>query len=128
MGFVVLAALAAGVVAGTVLIGWRAHALRRVAVAALAATIVLWVVGWVFAAQGWRDIDGWIDCHPNCTTWHQVGAVWFLLPPLVAIGFVPVLRWVAVRGPSAQQPTDESPRSIVTRTRRRSRPAVTSSG
>jgi hypothetical protein len=93
------AALAAGVVAVVALIGHRMHALGRVAAVALGLTAGLWLVGVAVAATGWQDIDGWIDCHPNCNAWHNVGAVWFWLPLVVALGLLGILAWAfVVRG------------------------------
>ena len=80
MGVVALA-IAAVFVAAVVWLGRRRGTLGRVTLAALAIVGVVWGLGIALMFTGWKDIDGWIDCHPHCHGWHRLGGSLFWFPP-----------------------------------------------
>jgi hypothetical protein len=36
-------------------------------------------------STGWRDTDGWIDCHDYCNGWHRLGAFLFWTPTFTSV-------------------------------------------
>jgi hypothetical protein len=84
-------ALAIGVAVVVAAVGVRA------AVVTALATLVVWVAGLTLIVNGWRDIDGFVDCNRHCDSWHWLGAMWFLTPPLVFLALVVVAAILTLR-------------------------------
>ena len=83
--------------AGTVIIvGRKRGSTAPVAVVALVPVGVIWIVGLALTLQGWKDIDGWVDCHDHCHGWHRLGAVLFWGPPLLALVLVGIAIVAAI--------------------------------
>jgi hypothetical protein len=77
-------------------VGRRRGALGRVALVSLGVTAGVWGAGIALMSTGWKDIDGWIDCHDHCHAWHRTGAFLVWTPLLVGVMLVVVLAAVAV--------------------------------
>ena len=78
---VVLVALALG--AAVLAVGYRRGRLARTALLAAGTSLVVWAVAVGVMLTGWNDIDGWIDCQ-DCHGWHELGALLFWTPLVVA--------------------------------------------
>ena len=77
----------------------------RLRLTAASVVLLVWLAGIGLIARGWREVDGFVDCHDACDGWHRLGAALFwgrpalLLVIVVAAGLVAILR--GVRRPSA---------------------------
>ncbi len=63
----------------------RLGAPGRVALVGLAILAASWAGAIWLESTGWKDTDGWVDCHDYCHGWHHVGALIFWTPPLAAL-------------------------------------------
>ena len=96
MGFLVLSAFGLAAAVAVVVLGRRLRATVRTAVAAVLLAAAIWAAGVALMLTGWKDIDGWIDCHPHCHGWHRLGGAIFWFPPaLVAALLLVTLAAVA---------------------------------
>jgi hypothetical protein len=73
------------VVAIVVVLGRRIGAPGRVRLVSIGVLAAIWVGALVLQQSGWRDTDGWIDCHGYCNGWHRLGAVLFISPLLAGV-------------------------------------------
>lgn len=79
-------ALLAGAVVGALFLSQRRGRLVRGALLTMAALAVLWLAGLLVISQGWRDLDGFIDCNESCSTGQEAtGVVIFWAPMLVLL-------------------------------------------
>jgi hypothetical protein len=73
------------VVAVVVVLGRLSGARNKIALATIVILGGVWAAALAIENSGWRDTDGWIDCHDYCNGWHRLGAVLFLSPLLAAV-------------------------------------------
>jgi hypothetical protein len=83
--------------AGAVVYGALRGAVARAALASLAVVAVVWLLAFAATATGWRDADGWIDCHDHCdalqhATGSTLAAGVLLGPVLLVIAIVALAR------------------------------------
>lgn len=103
MGLLPLAALAAAVAGLVVVVGRRRGSTLRTALLGFTGSALAWVGAVAVESTGWKDTDGWIDCQPNCDVWHEVGAVAFWVPLLVAAALLAVAAVAALQRFAAQR-------------------------
>ena len=96
MSLVLLLAVVAAAAAAVVAVGRRRGSSAPAAVVALVPVGVIWVLGLALTFQGWKDIDGWVDCGDHCHGWHRLGAILFWGPPLLALVLVAIAIVAAV--------------------------------
>jgi len=86
------AALLALVIALMILaLGYRSGRLLRTVMVGVLASFATLLAAIALELTGWKDVDGWIDCH-GCHGWHWFGALLFLTP----LFLTPVLALAAL--------------------------------
>lgn len=80
----IVAFLAVATIGAVIVLGRRRRALAPGAAIGLSLLALVWLLGYRLRAEGWHDIDGWVDCYPSCGGWHLVGLLLFWAPLVVA--------------------------------------------
>ena len=64
---------------------YRRDRLRRVLMIGVLVAVGTWLVALGIALTGWRDIDGFVDCWPSCSTEQNAMKVAFWAGPFAAL-------------------------------------------
>jgi hypothetical protein len=101
----VAAAIAATFVACVLWLGRRSRALRRTALVGFLVAAAVWGLGIGLMSTGWKDVDGWIDCHDYCHGWHRLGGFLFWTPLFAGVMLLLLLGGAAVIAARSRAPS-----------------------
>jgi hypothetical protein len=63
----------------------------------LGALAALWLLDVAAISQGWRDIDGWVDCHDSCSSLQIAGGVVAIWAPILFVVLLVALLVLTLR-------------------------------
>src|SRR5687768_10900858 len=88
MGFAVpvLLGLAAVFTAAVIWLGRRMRSFSAALLIGFGVLTGIWVLGEVLRDAHWKNMDGFLDCHPSCEFWWDgVSRLFFFGPQLIAV-------------------------------------------
>ena len=72
----------------------------------IAALAVLWLADLAAVSQGWRDLDGFVDCNDSCSAGQTAAGVVLIWVPILVFLLVGILVFARYRPAQRDRPPD----------------------